>query len=110
MNAVLVATLPNLRQDGSALAPTDIASITYQKTTAADPANEVTLATNTAGAGGLTPDQITFTDTSSSVGDTYTFFVTDAAGLAGALSNAVVNVAPADSPPAAGTLTATFTA
>lgn len=114
MNAVLVATIPSLRGDGSALAPTDIASITYQKTVlGADgvtPGPQEPLQTNTAAAGaGLQLSDLTFTDTSSAKGDTYTFFVTDTDGDAGALSNAVANpgvVKP--SAPAAGTLTATF--
>jgi hypothetical protein len=109
MNAVLVASIPSLRQDGSPLAATDITSITFQKTTAADPTTEVNLATNTAsGGGGLSPDQVTFTDGAAVAGDSYTFFVTDVAGNEGAISNSVVAPAAALSAPAAGTLTATF--
>lgn len=113
MNAVLIATIPSTRQDGSALAPTDIASITFQKTslTGAPPVAgpQVTLIVNAAAAGvGLTPDQITFTDPSSVAGDSYTCFVTDTAGDTGALSNAVVAVAPVLSAPSAPVLSATF--
>lgn len=116
MNAVLVATIPALRGDGSALAPTEIASITYQKTSVgADgvtPGPQTPLQTNSAAAGaGLQLSDLTFTDTSSVKGDTYTFFVTDTDGDAGALSNAVPNPGPIvvkPSAPAAGTLTATF--
>jgi hypothetical protein len=116
MNAVLVATIPTTRQDGSALAATDIASITFQKTSlttdtppVAGP--EVVLATNAAAAGaGLTPDQITFTDTSATPGDSYTCFITDTAGDVSPLSNADVDpvVAPTLSPPSAPSLAATF--
>jgi len=116
MNAVLLATIPSLRGDGSALAPTDIASITYQKTSlGADGVTQgpqQTLQTNSAVAGaGLQLSDLTFTDVSSVEGDTYTFFVTDTDGDAGALSNAVANpgvVVVKPSAPAAGTLTATF--
>lgn len=113
MQAALVAIIPSTRKDGSALAATDIASITFQKTSlGADgvtPGPEVVLATQTAGAGGLTPDQLAFTDTSSVVGDSYTCFVTDTAGDAGDLSNAVVAVAPAKpAAPSAPTLSGTF--
>jgi len=118
MNAQLIATLPTTREDNSALAPTDIASITFQKTslTGSPPAAgpQTTLVVNTASPGvGLTPDQITFTDSTSATGDAYTFFVTDTAGNVGALSNVVTNpgtvvTPPTLSPPAAGTLAATF--
>lgn len=113
--AVLVATIPTLRQDGTVLAATDIASITFQKTslTGTPPVAgpQLSLAVNSASppGSGLTPAQITFSDVSSLDGDSYTFFVTDSAGNIGALSNAVVNgIAPVLSAPAAGTLTATF--
>jgi hypothetical protein len=116
MNAVLVATLPTLRGDGSALAPTDIASITFQKTSlGADgvtPGPEVSLQVNSAVAGaGLALTDTTFTDTSSVKGDAYSFFVTDTSGDAGAISNVVTNpgvVVTKPSAPAAGSLTATF--
>jgi hypothetical protein len=114
MNAVLVATPPTLRGDGTALAPTDIASITYQKTSLlADGVTQgpqTVLQTNNAVAGaGLATTDVTFTDTSSTPGDTYTFFVTDTNGDAGALSNAVQNpIAVKESAPAAGSLQATF--
>lgn len=117
MQAALIAVIPSTREDGSALAATDIASLTFQKTSlGADGVTagpEVTLETATAAAGGLTPDQLAFTDTSSLVGDSYTSFVTDTAGNVGALSNAVVAtvvVPPALSPPGAPTLSATFSA
>lgn len=114
MNAVLVATIPTTRGDASPLAPTDIASITYQKTSlGADgvtPGPQVSLQVNKAVAGaGLALTDLTFTDTNSLVGDSYTCFVTDTVGDAGALSNAVVNkpvVKP--SAPSAPTLAATF--
>ena len=111
MNAVLVASIPSLRQDGSPLAATDIASITFQKATAGAPGSFSVLQTNDAAAGaGLNPDQVTFTDASSTVGDIYACFVTDTKGSGGAESNAIVAIAPAvPSPPAAPTLSATFT-
>jgi hypothetical protein len=116
MNAVLVATLPTTRGDASPLAPTDIASITFQKTSlGADgvtPGPQVSLQVNNAVAGaGLALTDTTFTDPSSVAGDAYTFFVTDTDGDAGALSNVVTNpgaVVVKPSAPAAGTLAATF--
>lgn len=116
MNAVLVATIPTLRGDTSPLAPTDIASITFQKTSlGADgvtPGPEVTLQVNSAVAGaGLQLSDTTFTDTASAKGDAYSFFVTDTDGDDGAVSNVVTNpgvVVVKPSAPAAGTLTATF--
>jgi len=111
MNAVLVASIPSLREDGSPLAAVDIASITFQKATAADPTTQIPLQTNVAPLGaGLTPGDITFTDTSSTVGDIYTCFVTDTKGDIGAVSNEDTAVAPPPlSPPAAPQLSATFT-
>jgi hypothetical protein len=113
MNAVLIATLPTTRKDLSALSPTDIASITFQKTSGSPAGPEVTLATNTAAPGaGLTLEQITVTDTSSVDGDSYTCFVTDTHGNVGDLSNAVVNtvvVVPPLAAPSAPSLAATFT-
>jgi hypothetical protein len=116
MNAILVATLPTSRGDSTPLAPTDIASITFQKTQlGADgvtPGPQVSLQVNDAAAGaGLQLTDTTFTDTNSIAGDAYTFFVTDTAGDAGAVSNVVTNpgtVATKPSAPAAGTLAATF--
>lgn len=112
MNAVLVAIIPSSRQDGSQLSPTDIASITYQKTSVGadgSPGPQQTLQVNSAAAGaGLQPSDLTFTDSSAVAGDSYTAFVTDTAGDAGALSNAVVAVAPVLSAPAAPTLSGTF--
>jgi hypothetical protein len=110
MNAILVATIPTSRQDGTALAATAIASITYQKVPAATPTATPTVLQTNANAGtGPAPTDLTFTDTSASSGDVYTCFVTDIAGNVGALSNAVTDteVAPL-SPPAAPTLAATF--
>lgn len=115
MNAVLVATIPSTRKDGSALAPTDIASITFQKTAlepdGVTPGPEQPLQTNGAVAGaGLTPADLTFTDPNAVAGDSYTCFVTDTAGDVGDLSNAEVAPAPLPlSAPSAPTLTATFT-
>lgn len=112
--ATLIATIPTTRGDGTALAPTDIASITYQKTSllpdgvTAGP--QVVLQTNTAVTGvGLALADLSFADTSSVAGDSYTCFVTDTAGDAGALSNAVVNtVVVKPSAPSAPVLTGTF--
>lgn len=109
----LDATLPTVRQDGSALDPTAIGSITYQKTSLVGsppaPGPNQVLQTNEAQAGaGLQASDLTFTDTSPLPGDDYTFFVTDAQGHIGAASNDFVNPAQA-SPPAAGTLVGTFT-
>jgi hypothetical protein len=120
MNAVLVATLPTTRKDQTALAPTDIASITFQKTSlGADgvtPGPQVSLQVNNAVAGaGLALTDTTFTDPNSLAGDAYTFFVSDTAGDAGAVSNIVSNpgtggtgVGGKPSAPAAGTLAGTF--
>jgi hypothetical protein len=114
MKAILVATIPTTRTDGSPLAATDIASITYQveRSTGTPPVlgPETTLQTNSAVAGaGLLPTDLTFTDPSANPGDTYTVFVTDTAGNISPLSNA--EVAPASvtvAPPAAPVLAATF--
>jgi len=117
MNAVLVATLPTTRKDQTALAPTDIASITFQKTSlGADgvtPGPQTSLQVNQAAAGaGLQLSDTTFTDPNSIAGDAYTFFVTDTAGDAGDASNVVTNpgtgVGGKPSAPSAGTLAATF--
>ena len=115
MNAVLVATLPVSRQDGTALAAADIASITFQKTSlsgsppVAGP--QVTLQTNTASGSpaALQPTDLTFTDSAAAPGDNYTAFVTDTQGHIGLPSSPPL-VAPAvASPPAAPQLAATFT-
>lgn len=117
MNATLVATIPTTRQDGTALAATDIGSITYQKTSlGADgvtPGPETTLQVNSAvGGAGLQLTDLTFTDSAANTGDAYTCFVTDTAGNVGALSNAVTDteVAPPPvlSPPSAPSLSGTF--
>jgi hypothetical protein len=111
---VLTATIPTTRQDGSALAATDIASITYQKVPAGSPAGspQAVLQTNSEASGGLLPSDLTFTDSNAAPGDVYTFFVTDSEGNVGALSNTFTNVAapPATlAPPAAGELAGVFT-
>jgi hypothetical protein len=112
MNAVLQAQIPTTRGDLTALAPTAIASITYQKTTAAAPTTQVSLQVNSAVAGaGLQASDLAFTDTSSTPGDSYTCFVTDTNGVVGAVSNAVVNPVGGvvdSSAPSAPVLTATF--
>lgn len=110
---LLNATPATTRQDGSALAPTDIASITYQKTSLVGsppaPGPLQQLQTNQAQPGaGLASTDLTFTDANSVPGDDYTFFVTDVQGHIGAASNDVV-VPQQQSAPAAGTLTGTFT-
>lgn len=107
---VLTATIPSLREDGSALAATDIASITFQKIAAGATA-ETVLQVNSEASGGLLPADLTFTDTGAAVGDVYTFFVTDSEGNVGALSNTFENAAapPVLSPPAAGELSGVFT-
>lgn len=113
MNAILVAALPTTRQDGTSLAITDIASITFQKTslTGSPPvAGPLTaLQTNTASGSPaqLQTADLTFTDSTTAPGDDYTFFVTDTLGHIGLPSNDIVAPASA-SPPAAGTLSATF--
>lgn len=114
MNAILVAALPTTRQDGTSLGVTDIASITYQKTslTGSPPVAGPLTALQTNVASGspaqLQPADLTFTDTGAAPGDDYTFFVTDTLGHIGAPSNDIVAPASA-SPPAAGSLSATFT-
>jgi hypothetical protein len=113
MNAILVATLPGTRQDNTALPPTAIASITYQKTslTGSPPAPGPLQSLQTNKASGtpaqLQPADLTFTDAAAAPGDDYTCFVTDTLGHIGKASND--QVAPASaSPPGAPTLTATF--
>lgn len=108
---VLVATIPTARGDGSPLAATDITSITYQKVPAGSPPGTAptTLQTNSEAAGvGLSPSDLTFTDATANIGDSYTAFVTDGEGVAGTPSAPVV--ASDLSPPAAPGLTGTFTA
>lgn len=114
MNAMLTANLPTTRQDNTALPPTDIASITYQKTslTGSPPAPGPLQSLQTNKASGtpaqLQPADLTFTDTAAAPGDDYTCFVTDTLGHIGKASND--QVAPASaSPPGAPTLSATFT-
>jgi hypothetical protein len=110
---VLTATIPTLRQDGSALAASDIASITFQKVPAgsAPGAAEDVLQVNSEASGGLLPADLTFTDTGAVAGDVYTFFVTDSEGDVGAVSNTFTNVAGTGtlSAPAAGELSGVFT-
>lgn len=114
MNAVLVATLPTTRQDTTALPPTALGSITFQKTSLVGsppaPGPLQILQTNAASGSPaqLQPSDLTFTDTAAAPGDDYTCFVTDTLGHIGLASND--QVAPASaSPPGAPTLTATFT-
>lgn len=108
MQAILAATLPTTRQDLSALDPTAIASITYQKVPAGQTAQTV-LATNTNAGTGPSASDLAFTDTAANTGDVYTFFVTDTQGNVGALSNSVTDTETAPlSPPSAGVLSATF--
>lgn len=107
----LTAVPPTLRASGAALAAAAIASITFQKVPAGGAALQVLQVNSAASPGaGLQPSDLLFTDTSATVGDDYTFFVTDTAGNQGAISNDVVAAAapPAD-PPAAGVLTGVFT-
>jgi hypothetical protein len=108
----LTATLPTSRVDGTALAAIAIASITYQKVPAGGAALQVLQVNSAASPGaGLQPSDLLFTDTSSTVGDDYTFFVTDTAGTAGAPSNDVVAAAGGGglAAPAAGSLSGVFT-
>ncbi len=108
----LTAVPPTTRVSGAALRPSAIASITFQKVPHGGAALEV-LQVNTPVAGaGLQPSDLQFTDTTATVGDDYTFFVTDTDGNAGAPSNDVVAAAappPVADPPAAGSLTGSFT-
>lgn len=112
---VLVATPPTTRIDGSPLAANQVKSVTFQKSSlGADgvtPGPITILATNTAAdpSVGLTTSDLSFTDTSSLPGDDYTCFFTDTNGDQGATSNDVEVPVPAPSPPAAGTLSGTFT-
>lgn len=112
-NTVLNAVLPTTRQDGSTLAPTDVASITYQKTslTGSPPVSGplVSLQTNSAvnGAGLLSTD-LTFTDNTPVPGDVYTCFLTDVQGHIGAPSDSF-SVPAQQSAPSAPTLTGVFT-
>lgn len=108
--SVLIATVPTLRKDGSALLAVAIASITFLKTPAAGGA-AATLQVNTAAPGaGLALSDLTVTDTSAAAGDSYSCFVTDTDGNVGDVSNVFTNVAPAQvSPPAAPTLSGSFT-
>jgi hypothetical protein len=109
--ATITDVLPTTRQDGSPLAVADIGSITFQKASLAGSppvlGAPVTLATNLAATGGLTPAQLTFVDTNALPGDSYTSFVTDAQGHIGAPSTAFVVPATA-SPPSAPTQTVTL--
>ncbi len=115
--ATITDVLPTTRQDGSALAVTDIASITFQKASLAGSppvlGAPVTLATNVAvspdgtSPAELTAAQLTFSDTSASPGDTYTSFVTDTTGHIGAASTAFT-VPATLSPPSAPQQTVTL--
>lgn len=91
----LVDILPTTRKDNSSLAPSEIASITFQKASLAGspPAlgDPVVLQTNTAQNGNpLQPSDLTFVDASAQPGDSYTSFVTDTAGHIGDASTAFV--------------------
>lgn len=114
MNAVLVDILPTTRQDGTPLALTDIASISYQKAslTGSPPVlgSNVVLQTNVASGTPptLQPTDLTFTDTTAAPGDSYTSFVTDTLGHIGAASSPALVVPSTVSPPSAPTMTATF--
>lgn len=108
----LSASPPTTRLSGAVLAAAAIASITFQKVPAGGASLQVLQTNNAASPGaGLQPSDLLFTDTNSSVGDDYTFFVTDTDGNQGAPSNDVVAAVapPAADPPAAGSLTGTFT-
>jgi len=114
MNAALVAVFPTVRQDGTPLAFTDIASITYQKTSLVGsppvPGPQQSLKVNLASGtpAQLQPADLLFTDSAAAPGDSYTAFVTDVQGHIGAPSTPPL-IAPAlQSPPAAPTLSATF--
>lgn len=109
--AKIVDVLPTTRQDGSALDASEIASITFQKASLAGSppvlGDPVVLQTNVANAGGLTPDQLTFSDSNALPGDSYTSFVTDIQGHIGAPSTAFV-VPATLSPPSAPTQSVTL--
>lgn len=112
MQATIVDVLPTTRQDGSPLAGTDIASITFQKASLAGSppvlGAPVILKTNTAVSGGtLQPTDLTFVDPTPVPGDTYTSFVTDVQGHIGAASTAFT-VPATLSPPSAPTQTVTL--
>ncbi len=114
--AVIVATIPSTRTDGSVLLATAIASITFQKLPAGAPAGTLptVLKTNSEPAGsGLAPSDLTYSDTSANVGDSYTAYVTDTAGNVGATSApyvAAVSVSPPPlAAPSAPTIAGTFT-
>lgn len=113
MLATILNVLPTTRQDGSALAQTDIASITFQKASLAGSppvlGDPVVLKTNTASSGStLQASDLTFVDPSPVPGDTYTSFVTDVQGHIGAPSTAFT-VPATLSPPSAPTQTVTLT-
>jgi hypothetical protein len=110
--ATIVDVLPTTRQDGSALAITDIASITFQKASLAGSppvlGAPVVLATNSAASGGLTTAQLTFVDPTPLPGDSYTSFVTDVQGHIGQASSPPFVVPATLSPPSAPTQTVTL--
>lgn len=107
----LTAVPPTTRVSGAALAALAIASITFQKVPHGGTSLQVLQTNNAATPGaGLQPSDLVFTDTAATVGDDYTFFVTDTAGAQGAPSNDVVAAsAPPVDPPAAGSLSGVFT-
>jgi hypothetical protein len=95
----LAITLPTKRKDGAALPSSDIASVTVMR-------NSVELATIP----GPVASPVKYSDASpTSTTDTYSFYVTDSAGVRSDVSSAasvVVSNEPVKSPPAVGTLTA----
>lgn len=112
----LTLTLPTVMSDGTALDPTNIGTVVYQKTAlttdsppVAGPQTILKTATALAGIGPL-PEDLTYIDLSPVDGDTYTAYVTDLAGDIGDLSNSyTVPHAPAPARPGAPVLTATYT-
>jgi hypothetical protein len=99
----LVLTLPTKRGDGSALAASEIQSVTVLRDSGSGPKELIVLPGTFNGATAL------YTDPSpASGGETYSFYVTDTAGARGATSPAVVmkGSIPVKAPPAAGVMTA----
>lgn len=106
---VLTATLPTTRKGGGALAPSEIASVTFLRDTGSGGPGPI------ASVKGPFTDTVAFTDAAPVIGtSSYLFFVTDTNGLQGETSApATVTVAqpappppPPDQTPSAGTLTA----
>jgi hypothetical protein len=100
----LTLTLPTTRNDGTALALTEIQSATILRDTGSGPASLQVLPGPFSGATAVATDA-----SPASGADTYSFFVTDTAGTQGDTSLPVsitVSGAPVLAPPSAGTLTA----